>query len=223
MATKSNIGQSLTNDNVGIGVVPVDGTDKLQVGGNALISGNARYASDVSASFTNRSFVDKGFLESNFSKYLLNSIIPTASVTGTTAETVLFTWFVPANTFSAVDRISIEDLTIVSNGSIIGTSTARIRFNTSATLDTSTNNKTFATISFAAGSGDRFFRAERIIDIIDVKIKGFFNLAGSFSDKISSVYSSNDFNPTINNYFFITIQPADVNNSIYMKNLIIKR
>jgi hypothetical protein len=39
MATKSNIGQSLTNDNVGIGVVPVDGADKLQVGGNSELNG----------------------------------------------------------------------------------------------------------------------------------------------------------------------------------------
>ena len=35
MGIKSNIGQSVTNDNVGIGVVPVDGTNKLQVEGNA--------------------------------------------------------------------------------------------------------------------------------------------------------------------------------------------
>jgi hypothetical protein len=39
MATKSNIGQSLTNDNVGIGVVPVDGADKLQVAGNSELNG----------------------------------------------------------------------------------------------------------------------------------------------------------------------------------------
>jgi hypothetical protein len=40
MATKSNIGQSLTNDNVGIGVVPVDGANVLQVEGNATVNGN---------------------------------------------------------------------------------------------------------------------------------------------------------------------------------------
>jgi hypothetical protein len=40
MATKSNIGQSLTNDNVGIGVVPIDGTNALQVEGNATVNGN---------------------------------------------------------------------------------------------------------------------------------------------------------------------------------------
>jgi len=40
MGIKSNIGQSLTNDNVGIGVVPVDGTNKLQVEGNATVNGN---------------------------------------------------------------------------------------------------------------------------------------------------------------------------------------
>jgi hypothetical protein len=40
MATKSNIGQSLTNDNVGIGVVPVDGANALQVEGNATVNGN---------------------------------------------------------------------------------------------------------------------------------------------------------------------------------------
>jgi len=40
MGIKSNIGQSLTNDNVGIGVVPVAGTNKLQVEGNATVNGN---------------------------------------------------------------------------------------------------------------------------------------------------------------------------------------
>lgn len=33
MGAKTNIGQSLTNNNVGIGIVPVAGLNKLQVNG----------------------------------------------------------------------------------------------------------------------------------------------------------------------------------------------
>jgi len=179
--------------------------------------------SDYSPYYTNNAYVQKKWVDDNFNSRLLKVITPTAPVTGTTAETVLYTWFVPADTFSTTDRISIDDFTCVSNGTLTGTSLARIRFNTTSTVDTSTNNKVFATIAFSAGSGDRYFRAERIVDFIGGKIKGYFNLAGSFTDTFSSVYTSNDFDTTVDNWFFFTIQPADVSNSIYMKNLIITK
>jgi len=191
-------------------------------GTNASFKG-IRGNEDFSPNYDDLTYVQKKWVVDNFSKYLLKVITPTAPVTGTTAETVLYTWFVPADTFSTTDRISIDDFTCVSNGTLTGTSLARIRFNTTSTVDISTNNKVFATIAFSAGSGDRYFRAERIVDFIGGKIKGYFNLAGSFTDTFSSVYTSNDFDTTVDNWFFFTIQPADVSNSIYMKNLIITK
>ena len=47
MAVKTNIGQSLTNDNVGIGLVPADGTNKLQVSGAATFSSSVTAGGDI--------------------------------------------------------------------------------------------------------------------------------------------------------------------------------
>lgn len=154
--------------------------------------------------------------------YLINQIEPTASVTGTTAETILYTWFVPANTFSETDRIVVKDFTCVSNGTVLNNAFARIRFNTVNVLPT-TSDKLYATFTLPTGSGNRYFRAERTIDFVDSKIKGYFSLSSSYTDKLTALYTSNYFDTTVDNYLFFTIQLGNVNDSVYMKNLIIRR
>jgi len=200
------------------GIVPTDLEDAANLVTDLIANFNGGGASPDLTGYATETWVDD-----NYSKYLLRVVTPTANVTGTTAETVLYTWFVPANTFLSTDRISIDDFTCACNGTLINSNTARIRFNTENTLPPLLTENIFATILLTPGSVDRYFRASRIVDFNEGKIRGHYNISNLYSDIASNTYTSNDFDTTVDNWFFFTIQPADISNSIYMKNLIIKR
>jgi hypothetical protein len=157
--------------------------------------------------------------------YLLRHITPTPPVTGTTAETLVYTWFIPANTFSTEDWFRIEDLTVLSNTNVLANAIIRIRFNNTNTLDSSIT-KLLAVNTLASGGlagNSRYNKLERNFDIFNGNIAGLSNIVGASTDKTTNTYTINPFNPSVDNWLFVTIQLTNVSDSIYMKNLIIKK
>jgi hypothetical protein len=153
---------------------------------------------------------------------LLEVLTPTSSITGTTAEVILHTWFVPANTFNSTDWFRILEYNVVSTGVSTGSSTMRIRFNTSNTLPTG-NSTIYATLTHVGGSTDRSFKIIRGVEIDNGKIKGVHNVGSNGIDTPGGIYTSNDFNPAVDNWFFFTVQSADISNTFQMNKLIIRR
>lgn len=154
--------------------------------------------------------------------YLKKKITPTSAITGTLTESILYTWFIPANTFSSSDWFDIYEFSCASNGTVLANATLRIRFNTLNSLDTS-NSKLYAQAVMPSGTTNRISKMERTVDLQGGFIKGYFNLAGSYTDKLSNNYTSNIFDTTVDNYIFFTIQLGNVADSVYGNKLIIKK
>ncbi len=190
----------------------VNATDLTDGGETTLHTHDSRYYTET----------EVNTLLNNYKKYLVKSITPTAPVTGTLTETILYTWFIPANTFSASDWFTIEEFSCVNDATTLANSTARIRFNTSNSLVIA-NTNLFATIVHSAAAGARYFKSKRSVDLQGGNIKGFLNIAGSFFDEASNNYTSNPFNPAVDNYMFFTIQLGNIADSIYMNKLIISK
>jgi hypothetical protein len=194
--------------------IPLSGTTVLNP-----ITGKLEYSSNLSATFTDRSLVDRGFVENNFANYFIRLINPLPIVTGTTAETSHFSLFIPANTLKLVDFLRIEELTFIAPIGLSGNTNIRIRTNTTNNFSTSTQ---ICSVFSSSSASARIIKLRRSFSFKNTKIIGVnFGSEGN-NDILSANYSEANFDVTIDNYFFFSTLTGSAN-QLFLNNLIITK
>lgn len=149
-------------------------------------------------------------------RIIANDGIKGANVTGTVSETILFSQLIPANTFKDGDFINLltrigRFAPTASSGGI----NQRIRINTSNTL---TGANQIATSILTAGvNGNQFgvlIRTFQVTNSFLVGIAGFGSSPNDFSNTNAAVQST-VFNPTVDNYIFLTGQLGTAIDTMY--------
>jgi hypothetical protein len=154
-----------------------------------------------------------------FISQLIRVVTPTTTITGTVAETMLYKWEIPANTFEANDYFKIENLRVATTGSS-STSSIRIRHSTNSVFSSSYN--LLATASFTGQVTDRMISVDRRVSINSGNLK-VFSSTNSVTDGLTSAIVTSSFDHTIINYIYFSIEPGATSNVMYLMNLIINR
>jgi hypothetical protein len=137
--------------------IPLSGTTTLN-----QITGKLEYSSNLSATFTDRSLVDKGYVDSKNSVIFKNR--NDVQHTGTTAETTLLV--IPIGIVDTNTILRITDLVLSANYSgtvnTSGNTVIRLRISDTTTIDTSANNF-IATLDMASNNNsfDAWGKMER--------------------------------------------------------------
>jgi hypothetical protein len=196
--------------------IPLSGT----TAGNP-ITGELDYGSDLSATFTDRSLVDKGYVDSKNS--VVHDFIDGTSEyhTGTTVETELYKFLIPANTYGTLDTIDFE-MIITKNGASTGSDNVITRISTTGVFSTLSSANRIAGVLVGGNSASVYLRFTRKFILKDTKIFGIYNL-GSYSNDYSTVIrSETTFDTTVNNYIHISSQLGNPANQVQLTHVISK-
>lgn len=168
-------------------------------------STNKRYQTDNQNSFNDATSSIQTQLNAkqNALSYTPYKYINTTSstVTGTTAETIMATATISANTFNANDVMKI--LYEVSKSATISAPTFRVKINTTNSLSGAT---TIATYTFA--SANTYALIQRNFIISSGNLSGISFTASVLTDiaSVTTVASSTSYNPANTLYLFFTLQ-----------------
>jgi len=208
-------------------------------GYNSLFSGKIKYAGDYSSTYDARTLVDKGYTDAkitqtitngvtdkspsedavfdnlaNVTRTLIKSTTTGSLITGTISQTILYSQLIPANTFKNGDFFNIEIARIGKTGTA-GTLRNTIYINTSNTLPGS------IMIAYNVGStANLYIPIQRIFSIENNNLVGMS--ASQFSSDIINVsapITSYAFNPTIDNYIFVTGTMTSASDSMFFSSL----
>lgn len=134
---------------------------------------------------------------------LLNDNVDSSTVTGVTANTIIKSYLIPANTLAVGDTIDFKS--VVSVTGINATKVLRLATNTSNSL---TSALTLATLSAAAAN--RYLSLDRTYTLKTGNVLQSFPTGSSAVTDESTVTNPPDsttFNPAVDNWFIIAIQP----------------
>lgn len=134
-----------------------------------------------------------------------------ATVTGTSAETILRTITIPANTLSSSDIINFKTLIFTKTGTAANY-TIKIKTNTSNTL---TGATTIAT-NVASTANVAWMSMQRKYLVDSSLLYGYPFATTAITDVISSptTWSSTAFDVAVTNYIFVTVQLASTADSV---------
>jgi hypothetical protein len=156
---------------------------------------NKRYQTDNQQSFNDATSSIQTQLNKTL-KVILNQL-PYTSVFGTTTETLLGTFVIPANTFQSA---CMPNFKIKINKGLLGSSSIRLKFNT-------VNNFASATLltNYLMGGSVSSITLVRNPTILSFTIK-IATQTGIISDESvpSPTESTISFDPTVTNYFYIS-------------------
>ena len=154
---------------------------------------------------------------SNAVKIVIKDATASTAVTGTTAETLLNTYLIPANTFNANDVMRISSFLTEKTGTA-GTVTMRVKVGTTATFGSATPIAVYTT-----GATEVF----PIMSRQGITLRGgnLRFLSTSNSRQTDTSASSNSiattaFNPAIDNYIFTSIQLSLGTESAFQSNFL---
>lgn len=140
---------------------------------------------------------------------LLNDNVDSSAVTGVTANTIIKSYLIPANTLAVGDTIDFKS--VVAKTGANATSVLRLYNNTSNSL---TGASQLATFSGAAGglyqSIDRTYTLKS-----DNTLQSFPVTSTAVTDEssVTVAISNTAFNPAVDNYFIIAVQPNSSSDS----------
>jgi hypothetical protein len=140
---------------------------------------------------------------------LLNDNVDTSPVTGTVANTIIKSYLVPANTLSVGDTLDIK--TVCSKTGTNATANFRIYTNTSASL---TGASSLALV--VPASNNIYFSLDRTYTLKSGNTLESFPVGSTATtDEVGSTaaISNTAFNPTVDNYIIIAIQPNNASDS----------
>jgi hypothetical protein len=188
---------------------------------NGAVS-NAKVASGIDAvkiadgSVSNTEFQYINSLTSNAQtqldlrvRTLLNDNVDSSPVTGTVANTIIKSYLVPANTLSVGDTLDIK--TVCSKTGTNATANFRIYTNTSASL---TGASSLALV--VPASNNIYFSLDRTYTLKSGNTLESFPVGSTATtDEVGSTaaISNTAFNPTVDNYIIIAIQPNNASDS----------
>jgi hypothetical protein len=134
-------------------------------------------------------------------KNIVSNALKGSDITGTVSETILYSKLIPANTFKNGDFLTLFSR-IIKTGNL-ATLTQRVKINTSNTL---TGSILIATNLL--GFANKLGVISRTFNLDGNLIHGYIAITSNSTDILNtnSAIESNIFDPTIDNYIFITGQ-----------------
>jgi hypothetical protein len=210
------------------GLGSVNGQVQLLIeAANAGFKSNKRinYETDLSATFTARSLVDKAYVDSK------NTVIfkstTTVTHTGTTAETRLLVVDMGLG-FSFNSILEVVSLLFTSNAVVTGTAIARLRISDTATFPVD-NNSRIALLNIDTAN-NVYAKLERtgigFENFSPTQYKIFRPPIFSFNTDNINSFASNDnvFGQLVNNkYLHISVQLSNVSQSISLNHLLLNK
>lgn len=145
-------------------------------------------------------------------RVLLNDNVDSTAVTGVTANTIIKSYLIPANTLAVGDTIDFK--TVVSKTGTNASNVLRLATNTANSLTTPSAALTLAT--FSAPNTNRYLSLDRTYTLKTGNVLQSFPVAQSAVTDESGVANPPDstaFNPAVDNYFMIAIQPNSPSDS----------
>jgi hypothetical protein len=144
---------------------------------------------------------------------------PSAPVTGTLTETQVYALTIPANSFSASDKIFLTGLLATKVGAA-GTATLRVKLSTSSTMPAGTTGR-IADPALAAAN--LFGRANRHFNLVSGNIIGYPNNGGALDDtSAGGATALIAFNPTVTNYLYISVILGNTGDSVTVHGYTLK-
>jgi hypothetical protein len=191
------------------------------------LTGTASYATQaVSASFaTTSSFIqtktvfNQPILGTGNIGFVTRSFTQGPNVTGTTSEVQIFQLLIPSNTFSATDKLTF--FAVFNRPAAAGTVSLRAKMSTSSSMP-SGNTSIIARLNPTATQ--LYSKMARDLIISDGNIKGFGNNSTANNDVANSTaaMSSQSLDVTVDNYFYLSVQPATGSEEIRLEAVEIK-
>lgn len=208
--TASDVGAVATNS-------PITGATKTKITFDAkglVTSGADATTADISDSSNKRYVTDAQ--QTILNKTLLNDKLIAGSSINVTAESILGTFTINANTLSANDVIKIMASTI--KVGTAGTHTLRIRHNTSNTLVGATQIA-IVSVTNTANINVTFSRQNLIVTGGNLTTSFPFGNSSltDINSQLTTAPSSTAFDVTVTNYFFITVVLASASDSISLR------
>lgn len=155
------------------------------------------------------------FAPTNSAGYLIKDTTDSAAHTGTLSNTLITSYLIPANTFSSGDWF--QQFMFTEKVGTAGTNTIRSYVNTSASLSgatqltTLTNNAT--TLSY------RMVRWNSIKSATETILIGPTASITARDLASSQVYTSSNIDWTVDQYFIIAFQLANIADTAYLKGM----
>jgi len=150
-------------------------------------------------------------------KIVIKDATASTAVTGTTAETLLNTYLIPANTFGANDVMRISSFFAEKTGTV-GTVTMRVKVGTTATFGSATTIATYTT-----GVTEVFCVMNRFSITLRGGLLRLLNFATSRqtdANATSLAISTIAFNPAVDNYMFTSLQLSLGTESAFQSNFL---
>jgi hypothetical protein len=159
--------------------------------------------------------------DKNNLQWLVKNTTPTTTVTGTTSRTQIgSSILIPANTFSAEDLMNLDSFAVEKSAGL-GTCQIRLWHNTSDTLTGATVIAVFAMAN--ANVSAKIIRTFEITGgLLNGRVDGNVNAISDIGG-LSVATLSIPFDPTIDNYFFTTVQLGNASDSVTRKQLLISK
>jgi hypothetical protein len=154
----------------------------------------------------------------NLSRIIVKNANAGSTITGTTAETLVDTHFIPANTFSANDIMRISSFLAEKTGTA-GTVTMRIKVGTTATFGSATTIATYTT-----GVAELWCIMQRMsITLRGGNLRTLLTTSSRNTDlaATSVAISTVAFNTPSDNYIFTSLQLSVGTDSVFQSNILI--
>jgi hypothetical protein len=145
---------------------------------------------------------------------IVKDAVPTTPITGTLTETILNSYLIPENTFSASDMMKIPYFEVNKVGAL-GGGVIRIYINTSNTLTGAVQIARYNLIST-----NLYVKMARQFNINSGILTGLsFTGTGNLNDltAFGQIHSSTSFNETVDNYIIITAAISSTSDSIQQR------
>ena len=140
---------------------------------------------------------------------LLNDNVTTSAVTGTTSNTIIKSYLIPANTLSIGDTLDFK--TVVSKTGTNGIATLRVYSNTTNSLS---GANALGIMSFPAST--LYYSLDRTYTLKSDNTLQCYNVATpnvTDESNVTGAISNVAFNPTVDNWFLVAIQPNSSSDS----------
>jgi hypothetical protein len=151
----------------------------------------------------------------NSAGYLIKDTVDSAAHTGTTANTLIKSYLIPANTFSSGDWF--QQFTFTEKVGVAGSNSIRTYFNTSASLAGATLVTTLT--NPAANISWRLARWNSIKSATETILFGPTGSASARDSAANSTYLVSNIDWTIDQYFIVAFQLTNAADTAYLKGL----
>lgn len=155
---------------------------------------------------------------SNLTKIIVKNANAGSTITGTTAETLVDTHFIAANTFNANDVMRIASFVAEKTGTA-GTCTMRVKVGTTATFGSATTIATYTTSTIELWC----IMSRMALILRNGLLRGILFGSSRQSDLgvFSIAVSTTPFNTGIDNTVFTSLQLSNASDSVFQSNLLI--